>query len=146
MAILKNFKQDSQAIENGEWVPVGGDFDDLEILTKGMTDQYFDLQAAKLNKAARSVGGDVNRLPGKVRRQITVDCIRASLFMDVRNLWHDEEKLSPVTKDEFSALLADPDYMELVVAVMRAAGKVGQQRAEMVEEAVGNLKGSSGAG
>ena len=52
---------------------VGGDFDDLEIKTRGMTDAYFDLQAAKLNKAARSLGGDVNRIPGRVRRQITVD-------------------------------------------------------------------------
>jgi len=145
MAILRNFKQDSQAIENGEWVPVGGDFDDLEIQTKGMTDQYFDLQAAKLNKAARSMGGDVTRIPGKVRRQITVDCILSSLFMDVRNLYHDDAK-KPVSKDEFADLLRDPDYMELVVAVMRAAGKVGQSRAEDVEEAVGNLRGSSEAG
>lgn len=142
MATLRNFKQDSQAIENGEWVLVGGEFDDLEVHTKGMTDQYFDLQAAKLNKAARSVGGDVNRLPGKVRRQITVDCIINTLFLDVRNLYHDDEKKEPVTKEEFIELLRDPDYMELVVAVMRAAGRVGQARAEAVEEAVGNLKGS----
>lgn len=139
MAILKKFKQDSTAINTGEWIVVGEEFDDLEILTKGLTDAYFDIQAAKLRQAARAYQNNVDRIPQAIRRRITAECLVSQVFMDVRNLFHDDAKTQPVTKEQFANLLLDPDYAELLVAVMRAAGKVGQQHTEALEEAVGNL-------
>lgn len=141
MAKLSQFRTDSRAINEGEWIRVGDEYDDLEIRTRGFTDAYFDAQAARQRRAAVGFGGDVSKIPSALRRQINVEALIAHVVLDVRNLNHDDDR--PVTKDEFADLLRDADYSELVVACFRAAGQVGQRRQADLEDAVGNSESAS---
>ena len=136
MAKLSQLKQDHAAITEGEWIRVGDEYDDLEILTRGITDIYLDAQAAKQRRAAVAYGGDVDRLPIAIRRKINVDCLIAHVALDVRNLLDDAGQ--PVSFAQFKELLHDRDYTPLVSACFLAASQVGRRTAADVEEAVGN--------
>ena len=135
MAKLSSFKRDSKAITEGEWVRVGDEYDDLEIHTRGITDAYTNAQAARQRKAAIGFGGDVEKLPIEIRRQINTDLLIKHVLIDVRNL---EDNGNPVTFEQFCDMLRDPDYTELVGACFKAALMVGQRRGADLEEAVGN--------
>lgn len=136
MAKLSTLKQDHAAITEGEWIRVGDEYDDLEILTRGITDLYLDAQAAKQRRAAVSYGGDVDRLPVATRRKINVECLIAHVVLDVRNLTDEADQ--PVSFAKFKELLHDRDYTPLVSACFLAASQVGRRTAADVEEAVGN--------
>lgn len=136
MAKLSKFRTNSRAIQEGEWIVLGDEYDDLEILTRGFTDAYFDAQAAKQRRAAVSLGGDVNKLPSAVRRAINVECLIQHVVLDVRNLTDDNG--NTITAEQFHTLLKDPDYAELVVGCYSAASRVGQRRKAELEDAVGN--------
>jgi hypothetical protein len=138
LAKLSSFRTDSQAIQAGEWVRVDDEYGDLEILTRGFTDAYFDAQARRQHAAARGFGGDANKLPSAIRRAINVECVIEHMVLDVRNLVDDQNGGRAIPVQEFKDLLRNADYAELVVACFRAAGKVGQRRAMDLEEAVGN--------
>ena len=136
MAKLSQLKQDHAAITEGEWIRVGDEYDDLEILTRGITDLYLDAQAAKQRRAAVGFGGAADRLPVAIRRQINVECLIAHVVLDVRNLTDDAGQ--PVSFAQFKDLLHDRDYTPLVSACFLAASQVGRRVAADVEEAVGN--------
>jgi hypothetical protein len=136
MAKLSAFRQDAKAIAEGEWMRVGEEYGDLEIHSRGFTDEYFDAQAALQRQAAVGLGVEVSRLPSKVRRRINIDCLIQHVVLDVRNLTHDDGPA--VTFDEFCGFLRDPSYVELVTACFKAAGKVGQRRTAELEDALGN--------
>ena len=137
MAKLSAFKTDSRAVNEGEWVRVGEEYDDLEVRTRGFTDAYFDAQAAKQRRAAVSFGGDTNKLPMALRRKINIECLTQHVILDVRNL-EDDITGQPMTVERFKALLEDPDYGDLLTACFKAASQVGQRRATELEEAAGN--------
>ncbi len=137
MAKLSIFKINSNAVRDGEWVRVGEEFDDLEIQTRGFTDQFNDVRAAKLRRAAQlGHSGDVARLPAADFREINIDCIADLCLQDVRNLV--DEAGNKVGFADFCALLRHPDYPKLYEAVLRAIGQVGIIRAQSVQAAVGN--------
>ena len=136
MAKLSQLKQDHAAITEGEWIRVGDEYDDLEILTRGITDLYLDAQAAKQRRAAVGFGGDVDRLPVAIRRKINVECLIAHVVLDVRNLTDDAGQ--PVSFAQFKELLHDRDYTPLVSACFLAASQVGRRTAADIEEASGN--------
>ena len=136
MAKLSTLKQDHAAITEGEWIRVGDEYDDLEILTRGITDLYLDAQAAKQRRAAVGFGGDVDRLPVAIRRKINVDCLIAHVVLDVRNLTDDAGQ--PINFTQFKELLHDRDYTPLVSACFLAASQVGRRTAADLEEASGN--------
>lgn len=143
MAKLALFRVNGRAVREGEWVPVE-EYGDLEILTRGFGDEYTDAQARKQRQAAKAYGGDTDRLPVKIRRQINVDCLISHVLRDVRNLEHDDG--SPVTFPEFCDLLRDPDYPGLLLASFTAAAMAGARREVDLEEAVPPLAPSSGTG
>lgn len=136
MAKLKDFRRNSQAVEDGEWVRVADEFDDLEVKVRGYTARYHDLRNAKMRKAAVAVGGDQSRVPAATADAIVLECMLAHIFLDVRNL--EDEHGSPVTREGFIDLLRNPDYRQLVNAVLVAAGKVGQMNEDEKVEAAGN--------
>ena len=142
MAKLSAFKTDSRAINEGEWVRVGEEYDDLEIKTRGLTDAYFDAQAAKQRRAAVGFGGDTSKLPTALRRKINIECLGQHVILDVRNL-EDDVTGQPITVERFKALLEDADYGDLVTACFKAATQVGQRRAADLEEAAGNSEAVS---
>ena len=136
MATLKAFRVDSKAVETGEWVRAGDEYDDLEILCRGFTDQYNDSHQSALRKAAKSVGGDTRLLPLAVSRGILIEKLIQHVILDVRNLADDQG--NPVNMAQFAAYLRDPDYSDLVTACIKSAAKVGQAKADDLADASGN--------
>lgn len=136
MAKLTSFKIDSRARETGEWISPGDEFDDLEIHTRGLTDSYIDARAAKMRKASLAYGGDASKIPNAKVREIVVDCLLAHCTLDVRNLTDADG--SPVTFEQFGALLRTGDYPDLIDAALRAATMVGQRKASDTADAAGN--------
>jgi hypothetical protein len=133
MAKISTFKINSRAQKEGEWVPPGEEYGDLEILTRGLTDPYFDAQAARQRRAAVGFNGNVDKLPLAIRRAINLDLLIEHVVLDVRNLEHDDG--TKVTFDEFTQMLRDPDYAELATACFAAASQVGKRRATDLEDA-----------
>ncbi len=83
----------------------------------------------------------MRKLPTAITRAINLDCLIEHVLIDVRNLQHDDGR--DVSLTEFVEMIRDPDYVELFLAVFKAATQVGQRRAEEREEAAGNLPTSS---
>jgi hypothetical protein len=136
MARLAGFRVDARAIEDGDWVSPGEEYDDLEIRTRGFTDAYYDAQNAKLRRASISVGGDVSKVSNARQREIRIECLIAHCTLDVRNLTGTDGE--PVKFEAFCEMLRDPTYGELVVACIRAAALVGRVKEAEIMDAVGN--------
>jgi len=135
MANLSSFKRNSVAFLEGAWKRPDPERPDFEIRTRGFTDRYHDLQAAKQRKAAKGFGGDVNKLPVATTRRINIDCLIAECLLDVK-LTDDDKQ--PVTFEEFCEALRDPDQVDLQNAAFTAAGMVTNERAADAKEAAGN--------
>lgn len=136
MAKISSFRVDTKAIESGEWVSPGEEFDDLEILTRGFTDAYTDSRSARTRKAAIPFGGDVSKIPSVVGRNILVDCLVRHVLLDVRNLQDDDGE--SVKFPAFCTMLGSGDYPDLLRAAVQAANKVGVAKATDTADAVGN--------
>lgn len=143
MAKLGSFGRSRSAMDEGEWVSPGDEFDDLEIKTRAYNDAYTDLRALKLRREARRHGGDIGKIPNAVQRAIIVDCLVAHCLQDVRNLEDDDG--TPVPFDQFAEMLKDPRYGDLFIAATAAPAKVGLASAEEAEEAEGNSPAPSGS-
>jgi hypothetical protein len=142
MARLKDFRSDTRAISDGAWIRVNEAlYDDLEINTRGYTDDFVDAQAQRLARAAERVNGDLNRIPNAVRREINAALLRDFLVLDVRNLQDDDG--NPVSRDQFLDMLSDPAYFRLSRACFEAAGRVTTQSVAQVEAAAGNSQPAS---
>lgn len=135
---LSNFKVDSNAIENGAWVSPGEEYDDLQIKTRGFTDQYTDGRAAKMRRAALQAGFGTatDRLSQTTSREILVECLISYCLLDVRKLLDDNGV--PVTFDAFCELLRNPSYPDLFTAALKAVGIAGVAKATSIETAAGN--------
>lgn len=133
MASLSKFRVNSKAIEEGRWVSPGEEFDELMIKTRGFGDHYYDARAAKMRRAATAYGGNVDRIPNAVTREITIDCLQAHCLQDVKNLVDEDGK--EVNFQQFLKLMRDPDYADLVVASLKAVAVVGLQREAEVADA-----------
>lgn len=143
MAKLGSFGRSRSALDEGEWVSPGDEFDDLEIKTRAYNDAYTDLRAQKLRREARRYGGDIGKIPNAVQRGIIVDCLVAHCLQDVRNL--EGEDGAPVPFDAFVEMLKDPRYGDLFVAATAAPARVGLTVGDDAEEAEGNSPAHSGS-
>lgn len=143
MAKLSAFRSDTKAINDGEWVRVNEAlYDDLDILTRGYTDQFVDAQNSRLIRAAEPFNGDQARIPNNVRRTINGALLREFLVIDVRNLI-DDDTGEPVTREAFLAMLDNPEFNRLSRACFEAAGRVTTRAAKQATDAVGNLSSGS---
>lgn len=136
MAKLKAFKRDSRYQTTGEWVQIGEEYDDLEILTRGFTDSYTDKRSAMFRKTALKYRGDVSKVTTAEGRDITIECLISECLLDVRNLL--DEAGQPVTFAAFCGNLRDPDYADLYTATLMACGMVGRARAADADADVKN--------
>ena len=136
MAKLSAFRADTRAIESGEWIAPGEEFDDLEILTRGYTDAYRDAFAAATRKAGRKFNGDTNRIPSADQRSIMVDALIEHVVLDVRNLADDDG--NSISIDGFRNVLRDPAYPDVLNAVLRAAAQIQTRRADDFKADSGN--------
>ncbi len=135
MAELKSFRVDAEARQNGAWVRVGDEFDDLEVKVRGLTDRYHDSVAARSRSAARSLGGDTAKLPSAIARTIVINALCEHVILDVRNLKDGDHEIGV---EAFKLLLQQEEYYDLVLAVLRATQQVGIARQDDLKEATGN--------
>lgn len=136
MAKLSNFRQDSAAIESGEWVTLT-EYDNLRIKTRGFTNQYKDAMALRRRRAAQSLGGDEAKIPAGILRAITVEALINHLLIDVADLT--DENGEAVTFEAFCNLLRNPDYEPLGLACIEAAQRVGKRQGYDMEDMQGPL-------
>jgi hypothetical protein len=136
MAKLSNFRQDSAAIEAGEWVTLP-EWDNLRIKTRGFTNTYKDAMALRRRRAAQSLGGDESKIPAGIMRAITVEALIVHLLLDVADLT--DERGQPVDFEAFCALLRNPDYEPLGLACIEAAQRVGKRQGFDMEDMAGPL-------
>ena len=136
MAKLSDLTISMHAIQDGEWVRVDeAEFGDLEILARGFSDEFIDAQRASEARLLRKYG-TVTAIPNAVQRVANAELLRGYLIVDVRNLEHDDG--TPVTVQEFHAMLDHPKYTRLSDASWRAARRNTVQIADELEIAVGN--------
>lgn len=139
MAKLSDFRSDSKAISDGLWVLVDEVmFDDIEILSRGYTDEFIDAQNAMIRKWARRYNGDKERITNAEYRDINATLMREYLVIDVRGLNNDDDK--PVTVTEFHEMLFKNEYTKLARAVWEAAGRVTMRTDSQRLAAEGNSR------
>lgn len=151
MAKLSDFRADTNAINDGVWTRVSeANYGDLEILSRGFTDEFIDSQNAMMMKAAAKhappgtpLTDRQSYIPNSVMRTINAELLRRHLVLDVRNLLDDAGNAVPVAK--FHEMLGDMKYGRLARACWEAAGSVSLRSAEELETAMGNLPGDSGS-
>lgn len=138
MVQLSSFRINAKAVQSGQWVRVGEEYEDLEIQTRGFTDEYNDARASRLRRKAMQRGhaGDMAKLPVADVREINTDCLIEFCLLDVRNIKGDDGQ--PVPFAQFCELLRDPAYPDLFSATVRAVTLVGLVKAADVETASGN--------
>lgn len=137
MAKLSDFRSNSRAIQDGAWVRVNeAVYGDLEILTRGFTDEFIDAQNAALDKAAERFDKDRSRIGNAELRAINAGLLREHLVLDVRNLSDDDDQ--PVSIDKFHEMLADAEFAKLSRACWEAANKVSNMSKKQLDAAMGN--------
>ena len=135
MRKISAFKKNPAVQAEGVWKrPDAGE--DLEIKSRGFTDEYTDAQAAKQRQAAKGFGGDTEKLPAALKRKINVECLIKHSLVDVRGLEDDAGK--SVKFDAFCEMLRSGDYPALVSAAFMAAALASDERESDLKEALGN--------
>lgn len=134
MTDVSRFKRNPQVLSDGVWKKPDLD-EELEIKTKGFTDPYFDKQALRQRRAAKGFGGDIERLPAKLKRQINIESLIDESLMDVRGLKNGD---SVVSFDDFCEMLRSGDYPSLVALAFVAANMAQEDRDEDRKDAAGN--------
>jgi hypothetical protein len=138
MVSINEFRADSKAINEGDWVRVdSARYGDLEILTRGFTDDFIDAQNARTEKLAESFMGDRTRILNSDMRKMNASLIEDYLVIDVRNLT--DEKGEPVSVALFHAMLYQPEYARLARASWAAAARISTRSVAQMEDARGNL-------
>lgn len=136
MARLSDFTVNTKALEDGEWLSPGEEFDDFKVHVRGFGDAYQDMRAAKVRKAAINTANDPERIPAEKMRDILVDCLDKHVLIGISGLVHDSG--APVTREEFVALMRTPEGSAFFTAVIQCANRVGKTKSEATKEAAGN--------
>lgn len=148
MVELSEFKTDTKAINDGVWIRVNeATYGNLEILSRGFTDDFVDAQSARMTKTAEAIGCPRDQIPNSKLREVNATLLEDFLVVDVRNLL---TKGEPIPVSDFHAMLYDPAYNKLSRACWDAASKITTRSAAQLENARGNLprpleSGSNGA-
>ena len=143
MVSITEFRTDTRAINDGTWIRVHeGAYGNLEILSRGFTDEFIDAQTARVAKAAELYGGNKERIPNSQLRSINASLMEDYVVLDVRNLT--DEKGEPVSVKDFHSMLYQPGYGRLARACWEAAAAVSNRSQAQMEAAVGNSSTRSG--
>lgn len=135
MARLNATRRNPDVFRDGEWIELDDpEFEGAAIRTRGFTDEYTDARNRATRAATRRHGDDI---PAAVSRNIVIDAFLGHSLVDVRGFEDDDGR--PITLDDFKAALRDqPAQIGLYIAVITAAAKAGERRAEEVKAAAGN--------
>lgn len=144
MVSIDAFRSDSRAINEGDWVRVDeARYGDLEILTRGFTDDFVDAQNQRTEKLAEAHMGDRTRIANSEMRKLNASLLEDYLILDVRNLTDD--KGEPVSVGLFHAMLYQPEYSRLQRAAWVAAARISTRSVQQLDEARGNSLLPSGS-
>ena len=136
MVKLSEFRSDTKSIQDGAWIRVNeAAYGDLDIMTRGFTDEFIDAQNARLSKAAEPYAGDRTRIPNAEQRRINASLLTDYLVIGVRNLMDGETE---VAVEDFHKMLVDPSLNRLARACWDAAARVTARSVAQVEAAAGN--------
>jgi hypothetical protein len=128
MAKLSDFRVNARKLREGAWVDLGDDWDGMRLHVRAQGRAYFEAKARAEQKAARDVGGDLNRVPDDVLDRIGAEVAAEHLLIDVDGL---EDGGKPVSAAAYRAAMLEPDNAPLVAAVLVASSKLERQaRAE----------------
>lgn len=145
MADLSDFTANMDAVQNGVWISVGTEPSTFRIKTRGVTSEYRDglnlLRREAAREANRGVapGGllvDPDRLPPTLDDRCQGRAIAKYCFLDVEGLTN---KGQPVTADEFSAILMNPEGRSMLLGyAIGAAFRVADEKKADKDAAEGN--------
>lgn len=138
MDLLKTVR-DPAAMRTGEWLPLGPEWGDVQILVRAQGGVYVDFLAAQRRKLARQHGGEQN-IPTQAESESITEAAIKCLLVDVKGGPVDTIGGEPVTLERFTELMRHPGAVGLVNAVLSASGRVGYAREDDKVEAVGNSK------
>jgi hypothetical protein len=137
MVSITEFRSDTRSINDGDWVRVdAARYGDLEIFSRGFTDEFVDAQNNRTGKAAEAYVGDKTRIPNSELRKINASLLEDFLILDVRNLTDDAG--IAVTVDTFHSMLYEPQYSRLARASWEAAARISTRSMAQLDAARGN--------
>ena len=137
---LSEIRVDSTLVEGGEWIKDIPDMGELELRVRGIGNTDYQQMQTKLYLATprgERVGG---RLSPKAAARIQAQCLAATVLLDWKGITDDAGEPVPFSKGEALKLLQNPDYVALRDGVVWAAGQVGTNRAEDLDDTVKNLE------
>ncbi len=144
MADLKEFQVDTRAIADGVWIEVNpAAYGDLEILSRGFTDEFVDAQNRKMTNAAEQYSGDRAQITNSQLRSINASLLEDYLVVNVRNLTSSGQ---PVPVEDFHSMLYKPEFHRLARACWEAAARVTTRSVAQIETAKGNSPARSESG
>ena len=138
---VSSFRRDPRAMHDGEWIPAGPGWGEIEVKTRAMLPVYRDAVATRMAREERKAGG-ADRVKSSVRDRVIIDCLIDHCLLDVRGLEH--ENGDAVTFTEFCDMIRLEEYTELAGMCITATGQVGRERDEQLADAVGNSPAASG--
>ena len=134
---LRKKVRDRIKMRDGEWIALGAEYGDVEVLVRVMGGAYNDDLNARRRDLYKEFGG-MEAVPSDRDGQAMTEALIARVLVDVKGGKDDTIDGAPVDMESFSALLREPGATTLVNAVMVAASKVGLHREETKKAATGN--------
>lgn len=146
MARLSSFTRNQSRVSEGERIVVGPAGDEFGITTRGFTPKYKDTFYALKAEAARRLNRTIvpgaplytpDTLPPSEEDKAQGIAISRECVLGVDGLQKDDNG-TDIPVDEFKAMLESGNYPVLVFLAISAAGRVGDERMQQNEAAVGN--------
>lgn len=138
---LSELERDERAIEDGMWVQPDP-AKDIEFLARGETPRFrsrFNAAVRQLVQAFGSLDAEKAQHPKakKLGQILFEECI-----LDVRNIFHDDERSRPVSLAELRAHACTPRGEPAYNLALAAVDRVTARRRSDAEDAEGNSSGS----
>ena len=141
---LSKLIRDQRAIEDGMWIQPDP-AEEIEFLARGATPKFKARRDAAFRRLAQSYAGsakDADRAAA-VRSKMLGEIVFDECIIDVRGVWHDEEKTRPATVAEVRAIACTPEGEPALNLAFSAIEQVTERRKSDIEAAEGNSSSSS---
>lgn len=135
---LSEIRVDSKRVEAGEWIKDIPDMGDLELLVRGIGNSDYQAMQTKLYMATPRAERTGGRLDNKAASRIQAQCLAATVLLDWKGVTDEQGEPVPFAKETALNLLKNPDYVAFRDGVVWAAGQVGANRVEAIEDAAKN--------
>lgn len=133
---LRALVRDSKTMRDGEWVSLGQEWLNIQVLVRGLGHDYNDNINGRQRALAKAYPG--REVPSEMAAAEMTEALIECALVDAKA---PEDVLldgQPVTLETFSKLLREPGATELVNAVILATNRVGRAKTETVKAAKGN--------